>query len=217
MPITVTAASTQQNQGLAALVGDINAQLAATSLSGQVQAVVNGSDIELKDIGLYVSQFSIQISDPTNPAATELGFTTGQTSKSLPQFSSIQTLIPLLASTMGISATSVNPQFNPATQSLTLTLNYQDRFQQTLPLTFGANAAPLTFDGAANASVTATATLNGTFGIDLGGLQTVLTGTAAVLGKGQLSADAHFSFSIGGGAAEYDGHGGRNAEQPERQ
>jgi len=198
--VTVTAASTQNNQSFAGLVGDINAALATTSLNGQIAAVNNAGSVELEATTAGLGQFTIQIADPTNTAATALGFSSGQTSSAIFDFNSIQTLRPLLASVMGVSASQVNPQYNAATQSLSFVLDYQyNQPAQSLPLSFGTVVAPLTFDGAATATFTATATLNATFGIELGNLQTVLTGTAAAPSNGQLSADAHFALAIGGG------------------
>ena len=193
-PVSVTVpAATWAN--LSALVGDVNSALASTSLSGQIEAVADGGKIDLDGVGSNTSQFTVQIGSPSNPAATQLGFASGQQSNP----ATIQTLVPLLASVMGVPSSSVNPQFNPTTQSLTFALDYQDASQQTLPITFGADVAPLSFDGAANASVSTTATLNATLGVNLGSLQTVLTATSPAPANGQLTADAHFSLTIGSG------------------
>src|SRR4029077_556290 len=79
------------------------------------------------------------------------------------------------------------------------TLSLQDgEFTQTLPLSFATALAPLTFEGAASATVTATANLNATFGINLAGLQTVLTGNKPAPANGQLGADAHFTLAVAG-------------------
>jgi hypothetical protein len=48
--VTVTAASTQQNQTLAALASDINSALTAANLSNDLQAAVNGSELELQAV-----------------------------------------------------------------------------------------------------------------------------------------------------------------------
>ena len=84
--ITVKASSTQQNQNLADLIGDINTALTAANLSGEIQAVATGSKIEFRGVDLAVSGFSIQIADPTNPAVTQLGFANAQQSSPTPAF-----------------------------------------------------------------------------------------------------------------------------------
>ena len=71
---------------------------------------------------------------------------------------------------MRVSPSALNLQYDPHTQSLTFAIDSSKQFQQTLPLSFGANLSPLVFDGSANANVTATAALNGTLGINLGNL-----------------------------------------------
>ncbi len=302
--VTVTKAATKNDQSIASLVGAINAALATTSLKTKIQAILDGSQIELIAIDASVTQFQIQLANPaTNTAATELGFAPGQTSTSVFKFTTIQTLAPLLTAIMGVPA---SPQYNPTTQSLSFVLDFQDgEFTQTLPLSLGSwqtvlqgtgpapangqlaadasftltigsqnpvtvtitaastsnnhdlgdlvaeinhvlaaenvtsvvagssngaitltdingdslqagslgsnpfslptsmttatdsSLGPLTFEGSATATVTATPTIDATLGINLGGLATVLTGTSAPPSNGVLTADAHFSLTIG--------------------
>ena len=109
----VSVAPNLQNTSLAGLVANINSALGQTSLSGEIQAVADGSEIELEDAGSNVAQFTIQIASPTNSAATQLGFATGQQSSADYEFSSIQEFFSLLA---GVTGVSVNPQFNPSTR-----------------------------------------------------------------------------------------------------
>ena len=99
---------------------------------------------------------------------------------------------------MGISASQINPQYNPTANSLSFALDYSDKeFTQTLPLSFGSSLGPLSFQGMASATVDGTVQLNATLGIDLGGLQSVLTGTAPAPSNGQLTSDAHFTITVG--------------------
>jgi Ca2+-binding RTX toxin-like protein len=193
--VTVAAASTQNNQSLDNLVSDINNALSAASLTSDIAASRNGSQIVLSAVSASVTQFQVQIADPTNPAVTELGFAQGQNSALSFKFSTIQSLATLLSSVTGVTA---NPQYDPTTNLLSFTLDFQDgNFTQTLPLNFSTGLSLLAFDGAATASVQATADLKSTFEINLEGLQTVLTGTGPAPSNGQLTADAHFTLTVG--------------------
>ena len=95
MSVTVAAAATQANQNLTALAVDINQTLAAANLSSDIKALAGGSKIELEDASSTVGQFSIQNVDPTNAAATQLGFVSGQHSTAVFGFNTIQDLVPL--------------------------------------------------------------------------------------------------------------------------
>ena len=194
--VTVPAGYTLGNQTVEDLVANINAALNASGLSSQITASASGDEIALAAASPSVTQFQIQIANPSdNTADTQLGFAAGQTSESVFQFSTIQSLANLLTKLTGMTVT---PQFDPTTNRLSFALDFTDAgFSQTLPLNFSTGLEPLYFDGAASAAVTATAGLSSTFEIDLGGLQAVLTGTGPAPANGQLTADAHFTIAIG--------------------
>ncbi len=194
--VTVPAANTQANQTLEALVANINSALAGAGLSSQIAASASGDEIALVAANPSITQFQIQIANPNdNTADTQLGFAPGQTSQSVFQFSTIQSLANLLTKLTGMSVT---PQFDPTTNRLSFALDFTDAgFAQTLPLNFSAGLEPLYFDGATSAAITATAGLKSTFEIDLGGLQAVFTGTGPAPANGKLTADAHFTIALG--------------------
>ena len=95
--VTVAATSTQGNESLDNLVTDINNAPAAAGLGSEIAASRNDDQVVLSAVGSSVTQFQIQIADPTNPAVTELGFAQGQTSTSSFKFSTIQSLATLLS------------------------------------------------------------------------------------------------------------------------
>ena len=193
--VKVAASSTTNNQSLDSLVQDVNSALSVAGLSGQITASRNGGHIVLTAASSSVTQFQLQIASPTNPSVTQLGFAQSQSSALLFKFSTIQSLSSLLSSLTGIST---SPQFDPTTNHLSFTLDFQDAgFAETLPLDFSTGLGPLAFEGAATATVKATASLTSTFEIDLSALQAILTGTAAAPSNGQLSGDAHFALAVG--------------------
>ena len=124
MSVTVTAASTQTNESLNGLVTSINNALSTAGLASEIAASRDGSQVVLSAVNSSVTQFQVQIADPTNPAVTELGFAQGQNSALAFKFSTIQSLATLLSSLMGVSA---NPQYNPTTNLLSFTLDFTGR------------------------------------------------------------------------------------------
>jgi hypothetical protein len=195
--VTLTQAATAGNHTIDDLVGSLNAALPST-LASSIHAGRSGNQLEFTATNSSISQFEIQISDPNDPAATQLGFAVGEFSSPVFKFDSIQSLVPLLANVMGISQSQVNPQYDPATHSLTFGLSFQDaNFSKSVPMSFSSGLGPLTFEASANANFTASATLAVTLGIQLSGLDTVLTGTADAPTNGQLSGDAHFALTVG--------------------
>ena len=200
-PVTFSGSATLGNQNLDNLVTNLNTALAAAGLPSRIVAVRSGGQIELQAADPTITQFQIQI--PSGSNATQLGFTSGQESTQVFKYTTIQAIAEQLASVTGITKTSSDPnnpldlQYDPAGQALTIGLNYQDAFQQSIPLSLSTGLGPLAFEGAASANTTATATLNATVGINLRGLQTQLTGTAAAPTNGVLTADAHFALTVG--------------------
>src|SRR5579883_1848298 len=198
--VTVTQSSTQNNTSIDNLVGDINAALPST-LSGSIQARRMGSQIVLVALTPSISQLQIQISSSTDPAAKDLGFSPGQLSSALLNFTSIQTLVPLLASAMGVPASTIQPKYDPSTHTLSFNVNLNEGdFSQSVPLDFNRNLGPLNLDGSTSATFTADAKVTATVGIQLAGMVSVLTGTSDAPANGQLSGDAHFALTVGNAA-----------------
>src|SRR5579884_4084888 len=198
--VTVTQSSTQNNTSIDNLVSDINAALPST-LSGSIQARRIGSQIALVALSPSISQLQLQISSSTDPAVTNLGFSAGQSSTAILNFTSIQTLVPLLASAMGVPASTIQPKYDPSTHTLSFNLNLNEGdFSQTVPLDFNRNLGPVAVDGSATATFTADAKVQGTVGIQLAGMVSVLTGTADAPANGRLSGDAHFAVTLGSAA-----------------
>ena len=66
-----------------------------------------------------------------------------------------------------------------------------------MPLNFSTGLGPLIYDGAASASILASVNWESFLAINLGGLQSVLTGTGPAPSNGRLSSDVQFLLSVG--------------------
>lgn len=202
--VTVTAASTQYNGSLNDLVTDINNALTTAGLGSQVRAGLAGTlnnQVKLTVTDAQVSQFQIfigsdpqnrQVTDPTNPAAAVIGLPVNQTSAPLFKFQTFQDLATLIP--------ALNPQYDPATHTLTFALNLvNSSYSQVFPVQYMADIGPLNVLASGKVKFQAAATVSVTAGIELGSLNTVLTGTDALPANGQLTGDAHFQLAVGSG------------------
>jgi hypothetical protein len=156
--VTVAQSATTSNANIDDLVKSINNAL-PSSLNRFIQAGHSGNRIKLTATDASVMSFTVQVSDPANAAVRDLGFGQFQNSQPVFKFDTIQALQPLLASIMGITSGQVNPQYDPATHSLSFAVNLQNasfaNFSQTVPIDFAAGIGPLTVNVSANASFSA--------------------------------------------------------------
>ena len=133
----------------------------------------DNGQIELMATTPSVSAFTLAV-NPTDPAATILGFTNGQSSGTMTLGSglpaTIQALLPVLASDLGVNTNTLGLKFDPATESLSFNLDVRGNYVQSVFLNFGNNLGPITIAGSANAMFSAAAEVKGTIGINLGAL-----------------------------------------------
>ncbi|HMC10373.1 MAG TPA: hypothetical protein VKH44_03750, partial [Pirellulaceae bacterium] len=171
------------------------------ALAGRVSFSSSGGFLSLKATDPAITKLQIQISDRSNPITQNMGFEPGQFTSPAFKFTSVQTFVPVLAQLMGVSPTVVNPQYDPAAHALSFHVNFQGvPFSQSVPLDFGNGFGPLTVLSSQNATFTATPTVSGTVGVELPGLQTVLTATTDAPASGKLTSSAHFNVTLNGTA-----------------
>ena len=138
MAVQVSASSQQVGEPIVAF---LNRSLPPT-LQNRVVFSRSGSNdtgftLSLKAIDPTITKLEILISDRRDPITDDLGFEPSQTTKPAFKFTSVQTLIPLLAQLMGLTPAQVNPQYDMLTHALSFQINLAGMpFTQSVPLDF---------------------------------------------------------------------------------
>jgi hypothetical protein len=167
------------------------------ALAGRVVFSSSGTVLSLRAIDPAITKLQMLISDRRNPITYDMGFEPGQLTSPVFKFSSVQTFVPVLAQLMGVSPASVNPLYDAATHAVSFQVNLQGApSSQTVPLDFSNGFGPLTVLSGQTATFTATPTVTGSVGVELAGLQTVLTASADAPASGILTATAHFTVTL---------------------
>ena len=197
--VTLLAANQQVGESI---VTFFNRSLPPT-LIGKITAsqisTAQGTNLSLKATDPAITKLEILISDRTNPITKNLGFEPSQFSSPAFKFDTVQTFIPVLAQLMGLTAAQVNPQYDPATHALSFQTSFQGmNFSQSVPFDFSDGLGPLTYLTPASGTFTSTPTASARVGLELAGLQTVLTATGDAPADGRLAATAHFSVTLNG-------------------
>jgi len=116
-----------------------------------------------------------------------------------PTFQSFQTLARDLMAVLGLSESQLAAAYDADANELTFHLSIEHAFvDQTLPFGMGLSLEPLgSLSSTATANLSAQASLDLVFGIDLTVPQAVLKARAAGPSDGRLSADADFTLQVG--------------------
>lgn len=118
-----------------------------------------------------------------------------------PKFDSVQSLASTLESVLGLPPGTINAQYDDTSKELSYHVLVDHTFDVfSLPFDLALDLDPvveLQSTGLVNFDVTTQLEL--TFGLDLGRFSASVVAPIAAPANGQLSADAHFSVSAGGG------------------
>lgn len=124
-------------------------------------------------------------------------------SSEVPTFGSAQTLATQLETVLGLPSGTINASYDDVTNELTYHLILDETFVDT-ELAFGIDLdlSPVAaIESASMVDVSAGATLEFTFGVDLSGLVAVLEASSDGPTNGRLTEDAVFDLKVGGAAA----------------
>ncbi len=172
----------------------IRTRITAASVVG-----AGGSYFTFRAVDPAITQVEILFSDLNNSIAKNLGVAPGQLSLPSYRFDSIQAFASRLASQTNLA--SVEPFYDIPNHRLSFRVQILGSAQATLvPLRFDDGLGPLNYSKPTTATFSVTPSLDGRLGIELDGLQTVLTATGDAPSNGQLSGTATFRVSLDGAA-----------------
>src|SRR5262249_18181989 len=128
-------------------------------------SVLNLGTAVLSKFGLGTDPNTVPADSPLQQVRTFMG-----TQSLAPSFQTAQDLVSKLATALGVNASVINPQYDPASKDLTFHVHFTYAFPElSVPLDFSLNLAPLGGIGTATLlALDGNVTIDFTFGANLG-------------------------------------------------
>ena len=119
----------------------------------------------------------------------------------VPLFDSAQSLATELETALGLSAVTIDAEFDPLTKELTYHLIVDHTSaSSSVPVGIDLDLSPVAgFTSASNITVDTDGTLDFTLGVTLDDLQAVMVATTTAPANGQISTDSNFDLNLGFG------------------
>jgi hypothetical protein len=157
-------------------------------------SVLNLGTAVLSKFGLGTDPNTVPADSPLQQVRTFMG-----TQSLAPSFQTAQDLVSKLAMALGVNASVINPQYDPASKDLTFHVHFTYAFPElSVPLDFSLNLAPLGGIGTATLlALDGNVTIDFTFGANLGAAtDPELTTPAGATIPARLTGDARFQLAI---------------------